>query len=114
MLRTLRIPAALFLCLVLSAAPIHGCCDDFWSCATAVATSGLSCVVEAAISAVRAVITDLNTGRADHEKSFNDAVADLQRDAANLGRKSRDEAGRALQDTENVLAEARKIVGDDL
>lgn len=54
------------------------------------------------------------SSRGDREKTFNDAVADLQRDAADLGWKSRDEAGRALQDTENVLAEARKIVGNDI
>ena len=84
---------------MLIAAPVHGCCDDFWSCATAVATSGLSCAVEAAILVVRAVITDVNASRAEREKAFLGVVTGLQRDATELGIKSRDEAGRALQDT---------------
>src|SRR5258706_7111986 len=58
----------LLLSALLASSALQACCDDFWSCAGAVATAGMSCAVEAALNAIKDVIAKAE-GTRDSKKA---------------------------------------------
>jgi hypothetical protein len=72
-----RASLAVGLSLGVLSLPVRACCDDFLSCAAAVATGGLSCAAEAAIKAVEGLIDSLQQHQTDTTHQMN-AVLDAQ------------------------------------
>lgn len=77
------------------ATPIRACCDDFWSCVGAVATGGLSCVVEDLINSVKAMVQNV-----EH------LVSTLAQQAADVVNLAKNELGGAANDLRNLAAQA--------
>lgn len=66
------------------------CCNDFWSCAGAVFTGGVSCAVEAAHNAIRDFVGRVERTRSLGEQQMQATTRDLDREAA-TGCKSEDD-----------------------
>ena len=109
----LRIALVLVLCATLTAAPAIACCDDFWSCAEAVATAGLSCAVEAAINALRALIANVRSVRDQHSQEFEKGLVEIQRECDALKAKLALLAAKTKADMDKIQKEADSIVGED-
>ncbi|GLH73950.1 hypothetical protein GETHLI_24520 [Geothrix limicola] len=77
------------------AVPLRACCDDFWSCVGAVATGGLSCVVEDLINSVKAMVQNV-----EH------LVSTLAQQAADVVNLAKSELNGAANDLRNLAAQA--------
>jgi molecular chaperone GrpE (heat shock protein) len=110
-----RAVLALILALSLAAArpAAGGCCDDFWSCAGTVATGGLSCAVETALEAVRALIASV---RSERDATSSQMLAGLKATEdemrAELERLDR-EIKTAVQEIDRDRDEGDKILKED-
>ena len=57
-----RVVLVIVLVASLAGGPVAtACCDDFWSCAAAVATGGLSCALEDLVNSIRTMIHNVET-----------------------------------------------------
>lgn len=86
---------AITLALVPLAMPLRACCDDFWSCCAAVATGGLSCVVENLVNSVRSII-----------QNVENLVNTIARQASDIVNLARNELGGAANDLRNLASQA--------
>lgn len=90
-----------------------GCCDDFWSCAGTVATGGLSCAVEMALEAVRALIASVRSDRDTTSTQFLAALQatedEMKAELAKLEQKIK----AAVQEIDRDRDEGDKIVKED-
>lgn len=93
-IRNLMIAASLALLLPL-AVPLRACCDDFWSCAAAVATGGLSCAIEDLVNSVRSMI-----------QNVQNLVNTLAQQASDIVNLARNELGGAANDLRNLASQA--------
>ncbi len=64
-LERVRFATAVLLAFALLVPSSQACCDDFMSCAAAVATGGLSCAAEAALQAIQTALQALQQHRSD-------------------------------------------------
>jgi hypothetical protein len=90
-----------------------GCCDDFWSCAGAVATAGLSCAAQAALDALQALIRQTTSTRDDlnrrYEATLQAELDDLKAQIAEVDA----EIKALLQQVEKALADGDRIFHED-
>jgi len=85
---------ALVACFPL-ATPLRACCDSFWSCVGAVASGGLTCVVEGLINTVKTLID--NVGR---------LVSTLGQQVSDVVNLARTELGNAANDIRGLASQA--------
>lgn len=94
------------------ATPAVACCSDFWSCAAAVASAGLSCAEEAALAGLRQLISLVHAERDAERRTFEQAAtvdAEAARAvAANWARL----AERARADATGCAKRAAEITSD--
>src|SRR5664279_1860257 len=83
------------LALLPLAMPLRACCDDFWSCCAAVATGGLSCVIENLVNSVRSMIQNV--------QNLVNTIAQQASDIVNL---AKNELGGAANDLRNLASQA--------
>jgi hypothetical protein len=95
-----RTLAAWTLAGVMSAATAAraGCCDDFWSCAAAVATGGLSCQIQAIVDTVKTLsqvvvnlLNDLTSKTAEIVNDARNAVTQAAADVGQIGNQAASE-----------------------
>lgn len=83
------------LALLPLAMPLRACCDDFWSCAAAVVTGGLSCAIENLVNSVRSMI-----------QNVDNLVRTLAQQATDIVNLARNELGGAANDLRNLASQA--------
>ena len=113
MSRLLRPALALLVALSILANPASGCCDDFWSCAGAVATGGLSCAAEAAVTALQTVIDKLLRSRADGSTAYQAQLAGLQAETQQRLDAVASQVATLDANIDAASAEGSRISGDD-
>ena len=90
-----------------------GCCDDFWGCAAAVATAGLSCAVQAEADAIQALLRKTTSQRDATTDAYNAqlhaVVADLTGQLAAIEA----EIKTLLQQVDAAQAGGDKILHED-
>lgn len=77
-----------------------GCCDDFWSCAAAVATAGASCQIQSLIESITALKNAVDTTIANMSTQASSVIAQAQRgvgDAAGDLKQVKGEASAQLK-----------------
>ena len=87
------------LALLPLAMPLRACCDDFWSCCAAVATGGLSCVIENLVNSVRSMIQNV--------QNLVNTIAQQASDIVNL---AKNELGGAANDLRNLASQAENDI----
>ena len=97
------------------AAPLRACCDDFWSCAAAVATGGLSCVVENLVNSIKNLIQNVaklvSTLASQAADVVNLAKTELDgaaNDLRNLASQAESDFNNAAQTAGNIVNEASR------
>jgi hypothetical protein len=97
---------ALFMCVLAAAsAPTRAradCCNDFWSCAAAVVTGGLSCAVSAAIDELNAVKKRAEDTKAAAQAERDRLVALMQEETQ---RRSADAEAESSAKLRNIAAD---------
>ncbi len=97
------------------AAPLRACCDDFWSCAAAVATGGLSCEVENLINSIKNLIQNVaklvSTLASQTADVVNLAKTELDgaaNDLRNLASQAESDFNNAAQTAQSIVNEASR------
>jgi hypothetical protein len=108
---TFRALLAVVLVVSLAAGPVAtACCDDFWSCAAAIATGGLSCAVEDLINSIRSMVHNVETLVNSINRNLGEVTG-----AALAGVKAAGDDLRGLvQGAENDTAEAMRKAAEIL
>ena len=104
----------LWLATITLPAPLWACCASTWSCVAAVATQGVTCVIEIAAGTLRILIRRVERERANKAQNFAERMAAADKEAADRLGESQRKADDAVKNLELFLVEARKIVGDDV
>lgn len=73
--------AAFALVVSFSGTARAGCCDDFWSCAAAVATGGVSCAVQEAVNQINQFVRRVERTRDDGDRRMKDSIRRLDDEA---------------------------------
>jgi hypothetical protein len=111
--RITRSILALLLAAAIGMPASAGCCDDFWSCAGAVATAGLSCAVQAAVDEIRALIRKTVSQReaatAAYDAQLQAVIDDLRGQLAAIDA----EIKTLLQQIDAARAGGDKILHED-
>ncbi|GLH68499.1 hypothetical protein GETHPA_00320 [Geothrix rubra] len=94
------------------AAPLRACCDDFWSCAAAVATGGLSCAVEDLINSVKTLITNVSRLASTLGQQAMDVVNLAKNELSGAANDLRNLAGQAESDFNSAAQAAQTIVNE--
>jgi hypothetical protein len=108
-----RVALAGFLALALAGSPVLACCDDFWSCAGAVASGGLTCVVEAAVNALKAALDSTKKTRDDAAHDFDQALKASVDDTKATLDTWKKHATDAADDAARSADAASKLAGDE-
>src|SRR5579863_9835719 len=102
--------------LAISASPptrADDCCNDFWSCAAAVASSGLSCVVLTILDAVNALVASLHQTHGQMQSDVQGALTSAENDTlTELAQTSNSVSGN-INSIRDATAEAVRIVADE-
>ncbi|HEY3349723.1 MAG TPA: hypothetical protein VGM13_08115 [Thermoanaerobaculia bacterium] len=101
------------LSLVLASSPVLACCDDFWSCAGAVVSGGLTCVIELALDGLKSLLDRATRERDAAAQGFNDAVAASIQETKSALDASRQAAHDAATDAAASAKRAATLAGDD-
>lgn len=88
---------------------IAACCNDFWSCAAAVATGGVSCAIEAFVATIKTMIASVQTLQATITKDVNDVVTAARQAVATAGSDLTKLAEAAQNDFNTALASAQQL-----
>ncbi len=94
------------------AAPLRACCDDFWSCAAAVATGGLSCAVEDLINSIKTLITNVSRLASTLGQQAMDVVNLAKNELSGAANDLRNLAGQAESDFNSAAQAAQTIVNE--
>jgi hypothetical protein len=109
--RFARVGLAASLALAFFVHQAVACCDDFLSCAAAVATAGLSCAAEAALDALQGTLQGVQSHR-DLAVNLTNAEIKEQEDALQQALATIDRAlTAAVREIETDSAEAAKLAG---
>jgi hypothetical protein len=90
-----------------------GCCDDFWGCAAAIATDGLSCVVEGLIDTVNNLVHKVSNLRNQINGMSNDAAHKAQQAVIDAADSLRGETQNALDQQNQAHNRAIQVVNDE-
>ncbi len=94
------------------AAPLRACCDDFWSCAAAVATGGLSCAVEDLINSIKTLIANVSKLASTLGQQAMDVVNLAKNELSGAANDLRNLAGQAESDFNAAAQTAQSIVNE--
>ena len=94
------------------AAPLRACCDDFWSCAAAVATGGLSCAVEDLVNSIRTLISNVSKLASTLGQQAMDVVNLAKNELSGAANDLRNLAGQAESDFNTAAQTAQTIVNE--
>jgi hypothetical protein len=72
-----RLVAPIAIAATLFSGAARACCDGFWSCVGAVASAGLSCVIEEAQRAAVAILNLARTALSNANQTYTATIADL-------------------------------------
>jgi len=89
------------------------CCNDFWSCAAAVATGGLSCAVEGLINTVNNLIQTVNNLRDTINTLTKNTAGSAQQAVNDAADKMNSEANACDGDDQSALKSAQQIVAEE-
>jgi hypothetical protein len=88
-----------------------GCCDDFWSCAAAVATGGLSCQIQAIVDTVKTLsqvvvnlFNDLTSRSAEIVNDARNAVTQAAADVSQIGSQAASELATAANRAHTIAS----------
>ncbi len=109
----IRAALAAVLSVLLAAAPVRACCDDVLSCAGAVASGGLTCVIELALDALKSALRHATQERDDARAGFESGLAASTAEAKTVLNGWKKAADDAAADAERSAQTAAKLVGDD-
>ncbi len=105
----LRAALSLVLVIAIASPAAGGCCDDFWSCAGAIATGGLSCAAQAALAALQALIQQTISARdamtQKYEAQLQATLDELTVQIAQI----KEEIQRLDQQIDKAVADGEKI-----
>jgi hypothetical protein len=90
-----------------------GCCDDFWGCAAAIATDGLSCVVEGLIDTVNNLVHKVGDLRSQINGMSSDAAHNAQQGVNNAADTLGGETQSALDQQKQAHNRALQVVTDE-
>ncbi len=102
---------AILLSFSLIYSPVAACCDDFWSCAAAIATSGLTCAAEVALGLLRSTIEKAQVVRTDVN---DETLAELKLQVVQLQTELKlvdEQLNEASREIDQVGKEADRLVG---
>lgn len=108
-----RSALAALLSLTLASSPILACCDDVWSCAGAVVSGGLTCVIELALDGLKSLLDRATRERDDAAQGFNDGVTASIQETKSALDASRQVAHDAATDAVASAKRAAALAGDD-
>ena len=94
------------------ASPLRACCDDFWSCAAAVATGGLSCAVEDLINSIRTLIQNVSKLASTLGQQAMDVVNLAKNELSGAANDLRNLASQAESDFNSAAQTAQAIVSE--
>lgn len=94
------------------AAPLRACCDDFWSCAAAVATGGLSCAVEDLVNSIKTLIQNVSKLASTLGQQAMDVVNLAKNELSGAANDLRNLAGQAESDFNAAAQAAQTIVNE--
>lgn len=110
--RTMPLALALWLSSVVAAPPVWACCDNFFSCAAAVVTAGVTCVIDEAVGALRALIQRVEDER-KRSQAFTAELESSQREARAAVERLKQIAEQQAANLRRYLDEANQITGND-
>lgn len=93
--------------------PAWACCNDFWSCAGAVATAGASCLIQEALNRLNALIQRVKSESESKQRAFNEEVQGSLNTALSETQRQKQIADLSLQRLRDYVAEANRLAGDD-
>ena len=88
---------------------VAACCNDFWSCAAAIATGGVSCAIEDFINTVKTMIASVQTLQATITKDVNDVIAASKQAVATVASDLTKLVQMAQNDFNAALASAQQL-----
>ncbi|HEX9009425.1 MAG TPA: hypothetical protein VF804_03585 [Holophagaceae bacterium] len=94
------------------ASPLRACCDDFWSCAAAVATGGLSCAVEDLINSIKTLIQNVSKLASTLGQQAMDVVNLAKNELSGAANDLRNLASQAESDFNSAAQAAQTIVNE--
>lgn len=93
--------------------PVWACCNDFWSCAGAVATAGGSCLIKEALDRLNALIERVKNEIEAIERAFKDEQQALHAEAVNEANQQQQLADLSARRLYDYAAEANRLAGND-
>jgi hypothetical protein len=90
-----------------------GCCDDFWSCAAAVATGGLSCVVEGLIDTVNNLVNKVSALRNQINQMSSDTAHNAQQGVNDAADNMNSEAQQVMDDQAKAEGHAQQVMNEE-
>lgn len=112
-LRALRVRACTFAVAGFFSLPAQACCTDFWSCAAAVASAGLTCAEEAALKAAHELTELVLRQRDQAVRAVEEAANNDARAAQGVVDQWQRRAEAAAAETTRAVARAAQLMGDD-
>ena len=111
--RTTPLALVLWVCSVVSPPPVWACCDNVFSCAAAVVTSGVTCLIDLAAWRLQLNIDRVIRERETQLQAFNSDLESSAREAKEAIEQHKKKADRAAEDLRRYLEEAKRITGED-
>jgi hypothetical protein len=105
---TIILSGALILMSLVQARPVVACCDNFWSCAAAIATGGMSCAIEDFIKTVNTIITSVQNLQTTINKDVGAVIAASRQAVATAGSNLKNLVQTAKNDADAALASAQQ------
>lgn len=93
--------------------PAWACCNDFWSCAGAVATAGASCVIREALDRLNALIQRVKNEIEATERAFENELQASHAQAVNEANRQQQLADLSARRLDDYVGEANRLAGND-
>lgn len=93
--------------------PAWACCNDFWSCAGAVATAGASCLIREALDRLNALIQRVKNEIEATERAFESELQASHAQAVNEANRQQQLADLSARRLHDYVAEANRLAGND-